>query len=78
MASRATSAAPLDTLLSAIPSLPRPVLNRLVDRLLEHLDAMDGDPDAEPDDFGELDDPREPEADEGGGGTAGAPWGWNQ
>lgn len=50
MASRAlhpVQAAPLDVLLSAIPSLPRAVLARLTDRLIEQMDAMDPDPDVE-------------------------------
>lgn len=53
MASRATLGAasaptlPLDVLLSAIPSLPRPLLSRLTARLIEHLDQVDGDPDLE-------------------------------
>lgn len=33
-----------------IPSLPRPLLCRLVARAIEHLDEMDGDPDLEDDD----------------------------
>jgi|GEM_PF-6857696 len=50
MASRAlqpVQAAPLDVLLSAIPSLPRAVLARLTDRLIEQMDRMDPDPDIE-------------------------------
>lgn len=55
MASRAidfgrASALPLDTLLAAIPSLPRPLLSRLVQRAIEHMDEQDGDPDIEDDD----------------------------
>ena len=38
---------PLDMLLSAIPSLPRSVLDRLTAQLIDHLDEMDGDPDLE-------------------------------
>ncbi|MDQ3458593.1 MAG: hypothetical protein M3498_04685 [Deinococcota bacterium] len=38
---------PLDQLLSAIPSLPRPVLSRLTEHLIERLDQIDGDPDVE-------------------------------
>lgn len=49
MATRApTPAQPLDALLAAIPSLPRPVLSRLTARLVDRLDEMDGDPDLEP------------------------------
>lgn len=40
--------APLDVVLSAIPSLPRALLARLVERAIECLDEMDGDPDIEP------------------------------
>lgn len=40
----------LGTFLSAIPSLPRPALLRLVDRAIERLDEIDGDPDLEEDD----------------------------
>ncbi len=43
----ASPAMPLDLILSAIPSLPRPLLSRLTARLIEHMDEMDGDPDAE-------------------------------
>lgn len=39
---------PLDVLLSAIPSLPRPLLSRLTARMIERLDEIDGDPDLEP------------------------------
>jgi hypothetical protein len=53
MASRAHTATPLDVLLSSIPSLPRPMLARLVERAIEHLDAVDGDPDIEPEDDGD-------------------------
>jgi hypothetical protein len=59
MASRAFEPQPLDILLSAIPGLPRPLLDRLVARMIEHLDAIDGDADHEPDDFPEDDDPLE-------------------
>jgi len=40
--------APLATLLAAIPSLPRPLLARLTQQLIDRLDDMDGDPDREP------------------------------
>ncbi len=56
MATRATQggasaspAIPLDVLLSAIPSLPRPLLSRLTARLIERMDELDGDPDLEDD-----------------------------
>ena len=38
----------LEAALSVIPSLPRAVLERLVQRAIERLDDMDGDPDTEP------------------------------
>lgn len=41
---------PADIALSLIPSLPRPHLERLVQRLVDHLDDEDGDPDREDDD----------------------------
>lgn len=44
----AATALPLDVLLSAIPSLPRKVLARLTARLIDRLDELDPDPDAEP------------------------------
>ncbi len=40
---------PIEAILSAIPQLPRPALNRLVARMIDRLDDMDGDPDLEPD-----------------------------
>ena len=43
-------AVPLDVLLSAIPSLPRRELGRLVERAIDHMDRLDGDPDVEDDD----------------------------
>ena len=54
------SALPLCAVLGAIPSYPRPVIERLVARLIDHLDEQDGDPDLEPtgDEF-EDDDPAE-------------------
>jgi hypothetical protein len=39
--------------LGAIPSYPRPVIERLVARLIDHLDEQDGDPDLEADPFNE-------------------------
>jgi hypothetical protein len=41
------SALPLSAVLGAIPSYPRPVIERLVARLIEHLDEQDGDCDLE-------------------------------
>jgi hypothetical protein len=38
---------PFAALLATIQTLPRPVLARLAARLIEQLDAIDGDPDAE-------------------------------
>jgi hypothetical protein len=42
------SALLLSVVLGAIPSFPRPVVERLVIRLIDHLDEQDGDPDFEP------------------------------
>lgn len=52
---------PLNVALAVLPTLPRPVLARLVAHAIERLDAMDGDADLEPevteqDDEPELDD----------------------
>ena len=47
MASKAQTAQPLDALLAALPSLPRPVLARLTTRLIDRLDEIDRDPDLE-------------------------------
>jgi hypothetical protein len=44
------SALPLSAVLGAIPSYPRPVIERLVARLIEQLDDSEGDLDLEPDD----------------------------
>ena len=41
---------PLAAVLATIQTLPRPVLARLTVSLIEQLDAIDGDADAEPDD----------------------------
>jgi hypothetical protein len=56
------SGLPLSAVLGAIPSYPRPVIERLVARLIDHLDEQDGDTDLEPDDDAEPDDEREPES----------------
>lgn len=40
---------PLDVLLSMLPSLPRPELERLTQRAIDRMDRDDGDPDLEPD-----------------------------
>lgn len=42
------SALPLATALAIIPTLPRPLLNRLVERAIDHMDEQDGDADLEP------------------------------
>lgn len=48
--------APLDIALAVIPSLPRAVLARLVERAIDRLDEIDGDADREEDDpSGQLD-----------------------
>lgn len=53
-------ALPLAAVLSAIPSYPRPVIERLVTRMIEHLDEQDGDSDLEPEPV-ECDGSPEPE-----------------
>ena len=45
---RGASRLPADLALSQIPSLPRPVLERLAQSIIDHLDDMDGDNDVEP------------------------------
>ena len=42
------SMASLEAALALIPNLPRPLLCRLTDRMIERLDEMDGDVDLEP------------------------------
>jgi hypothetical protein len=59
------SALPLSAVLASIPSYPRPVIERLVTRLIHHLDEQDGDADLEPDD---------PAEDSGDGELEGATW----
>jgi hypothetical protein len=54
MATRYDPAA-LEVALGVIPSLPRPLLSRLVQRAIDHLDQLDGDCDLEEDDYGEED-----------------------
>jgi hypothetical protein len=44
------SALPFDAALAILPSLPRPVLSRLVTRMIERLDQIDGDDEREEDD----------------------------
>lgn len=44
------SALPFAIVLRIIPSLPRPLLARFVERAIERLDATDGEPDLEDDD----------------------------
>jgi len=57
-------ALPFDLALSVIPSLPRPLLSRLVARAIERLDEIDGDSDAEQTgDEGEPDFATSPEGD---------------
>ena len=63
---------PLNVALAIVPTLPRPILSRLVARAIERLDELDGDADLEPevteqDDEPEIDD--EPEVDDHGGGN---------
>ena len=41
--------ASLDAALAMLPSMPRPVLSRLVTRMIERLDQIDGDPEVEED-----------------------------
>jgi hypothetical protein len=43
------SALPLSAVLASIPSYPRAIIERIVARLIEHLDATDGDADFEED-----------------------------
>ena len=64
---------PLNVALAIVPTLPRPILSRLVARAIERLDELDGDADLEPevteqDDEPEIDD--EPEEDDHSGGSA--------
>lgn len=51
MASRAPAygATPLDVLLASVPSLPRAILARLTARMIDRMDALDGDTDLAPD-----------------------------
>jgi len=56
MATHISEALPLDYMLSALPSLPRPLLARLTERLIDRLNELDGDPETEEDDHGEEDD----------------------
>jgi hypothetical protein len=44
---RGAARLPADVALSLIPSLPRPVLERLAQRIIDHLDDLDPDPDVE-------------------------------
>lgn len=45
---RRDDAASVAQLLTMIPSLPRAELSRLTERLIDRMDALDGDPDLEP------------------------------
>lgn len=58
---------PPEALLAAIPSYPRPMLERMADRIIDRLDQIDGDVDLEDDDddMGVEDDPRGLATDEG-------------
>jgi hypothetical protein len=38
---------PIDRFLSAIPGMPRPILDRLVDQMIDRMNIIDGDPDLE-------------------------------
>jgi hypothetical protein len=42
--------ASFDAALAMLPSLPRPLLSRLVTRMIQRLDEIDGDPDCDEDD----------------------------
>ena len=62
---------PLNVALAVLPTLPRPLLSRLVANAIDLLDRQDGDADLEPevteqDDEPEIDDPGEDD-DPGGG-----------
>ncbi len=50
-----SEALPMEALLGAIPTLPRPLLSRLTACLIERLDEVDGDPDFQDTDGDELD-----------------------
>lgn len=45
-------ASALPIALAIVPSLPRPFLKRLIERAIDHLDELDGDPDLEDADDG--------------------------
>jgi hypothetical protein len=53
--------ASLEAALAVIPNLPRPLLCRLTQRMIDRLDTIDGDPDREPDEQDEEHDGREEE-----------------
>jgi len=55
--------------LAVLLTLPTPALEALAERLIDRLDAMDGDADSEPDDEGEAD-----QDDEAGPWDDGATW----
>ena len=50
MNSGGARALPLNLLLSTLPSLPRPMLARLVTAAIDQMDELDGDADLEDDD----------------------------
>lgn len=54
-------AAPFEIAINLIPTLPRPMLARFVEKAIERLDAEDGDPDMEDDDPAEDEHDRERE-----------------
>jgi hypothetical protein len=56
---RAIASDPVDFLLKAALRLPRASVERLTEGLITGLDAIDGDPDIEPDDEDEEHDGRE-------------------
>lgn len=60
------SALPFEVALASISSLPRPLLDRLVDRAIERLDELQPDADLEDNHDREGVDEREPEPVEGG------------
>ena len=65
---------PLNVALAILPTLPRPLLVRLVANAIDRLDQMDGDADLEPEVTEQDDEPQvddEPEQDDHSGSDAG-------
>src|SRR5438105_928584 len=63
---------PLNVALAIVPTLPRPILSRLVARAIERMDELDGDADLEPEVTEQDDEPEEDdigEEDDHGGGN---------